>query len=69
MKKGQYTYFVFLDRPAWPSRVKCRVGAVRTDIIGSDWRDALPPSMSQGGRHVVAANMVKAIQKSGLRCP
>jgi len=73
MKRGvQHEYFVFLDRPAWPSKVKCRVGAVNTErrIKSSflTWRDFLPPTTVSGGNYVMAGSAREAIKRSGLKC-
>lgn len=71
--RKKHDYFVFLDRPAWPSKVKCRVGAVDTEAriktTDLDWRDFLPPTLVSGGRHVAARNKTEAIRLSGLKCP
>jgi hypothetical protein len=60
-------YFVFTNHPAYPSRRRCYVDAVRFGKSRTATLDWLPPTVGKL-REVEAKNKKEAIRKSGLRC-
>jgi hypothetical protein len=62
-------YFVFTNHPAYPSRIRCEVDAIRIYRRRRAYTlDLLPPTVGKLTT-VEARNKKEAIRKSGIVCP